>query len=170
MAFERYADAGSQSFHNVFGEKMNASGSLLYYPQDSGVDIFDVHTGRLMRKVVPPAVIPLNSGALALDETGTKMFLTTTTGIAIAQLDALPLSIGHVTPAVGPAGTPVVIRGSGFQNGATVTFGATQAVTTFVDASTLNAVTPTLAPGVVRITVKNPDGSNYFLDAAYTAQ
>lgn len=167
MAFERYADAGVPSLHNVFGEKLNDSGSLLYYPQDSGVDIFDVHTGRLARHIALPVLIPLNSGAMALDESGTKMFLTTTTGIAIAQLDSAPLSIGHVSPVDGPSGTTITIRGSGFQNGATVTVGPAQAATTFIDPSTLSAVVPTLAAGVVRISVKNPDGSQYSVDSAY---
>ena len=167
-AVEPYADAGAVSFHNVFGEKLNASGSLFFYPQDSGVDIFDVHTGRLVRHIVLPVSIPADNGALALDETGTRMFLTTTTGIAIAQLDPVPLSIGHINPVAGPSGTTIIIRGSGFQNGATVTCGAALAATTFIDASTLSAVVPTLAHGVVRISVKNPDGGQYALDAAYT--
>ncbi|HEY7406304.1 MAG TPA: IPT/TIG domain-containing protein [Candidatus Angelobacter sp.] len=169
-AAEPYADAGALSFHNVFGEKLNASGSLLFYPQDSGVTIFDVHTGRLARHIVLPVSIPLDSGGLALDETGTKIFLITTTGIAIAQLDSAPLSIGNINPVAGPSGTTIVIRGSGFQNGATITFGATQVIATFVDSSTLNATAPTLPPGVVQITVKNPDGSKYSLDGAYTVQ
>jgi hypothetical protein len=167
-AIEPYADAGASSVHNVFGEKLNASGSLLFYPQDSGVDIFDVHTGRLLWHIVLPVSIAANSGALALDETGTKMFLTTTTGIAIAQLNSAPLSIGHVSPVTGPPGTAITLRGSGFQNGATVMFGAAPAATTFIDASNLSAAVPTLAPGVIRITVKNPDGSQYSIDGAYT--
>jgi len=142
----------------------------LFYPQNSGVTIFDVHTGRLARHIILPVSIPLDSGALVLDETGTKMFLITTTGIATAQLDAAPLSIGHINPAAGPSGTTITIRGSGFQNGATVMFGAAQAATTLIDASTLTAVAPTLAPGAVRISVKNPDGSQYAVDAAYTVQ
>ena len=167
-AIEPYADSGALSQHNVFGEKFNASGSLLFYPQDSGVDIFDVHTGRLARHIVLPVSIPFDSGALALDESGTKMFFTTTTGIAIAQLDPAPFSIGNISPAAGPSGTTIVIRGSGFQNGATVTFGATQVAATFVNSNTLQAVVPTLAPGAIRVGVKNPDGSQYSVDDAYT--
>jgi hypothetical protein len=169
MAFEPYADSGAHSLHNVFGEKLNDAGSLLFVPQDTGVDIFDTHTGRLDLHIALPVTIPANSGAMALDETGTKIFLTSTTGIAIAQLDALPLTLGTVTPASGPSGTSVLLRGSGFQNGATVSFGTAQVPATFVDSNTLQAVSPTLTPGAIRITIKNPDGSQYSVDDAYTA-
>jgi hypothetical protein len=170
MAFEPYADVGVQSRHNVFGEKLNASGSLLFFPQDSGVAIFDTHTGRLVRRIALPVSIPLTSGSMALDETGTRIFLITDSGIAIAQLDALPLSIGHIDPAAGPSGTAIVVRGSGFQNGATVSFGVTEVAATFVDSNTLHAVVPTLAPGAIRISVKNPDGSQYSVDDAYAVK
>lgn len=169
-AIEPYADTGALSSHNVFGEKLNPAGSLLFYPQDSGVAIFDTHTGRLVRHIVLPVSIPQNSGAMALDESGTKMFLTTTTGIAIAQLDPAPLSIGTVNPAAGPSGTVIVLRGSGFQSGATVSFGTTQGSTTFVDSSTVQATVPTLPAGPVRISINNPDGSRYFVDDAFTLQ
>lgn len=170
MAFEPYADSGAQSNHNVAGEKLNSSGSLLFYPQDSGVDIFDVHTGRLVHRIVLPATIPHNSGAMALDETGTKMFLTATTGIVVAQLDPAPLSVATVIPSAGPAATPVVIRGSGFQNGAVVLFGTTQVSSTFVDASTLQATVPTLPSGPIRVSIRNPGGQQYSLDDAYKVQ
>lgn len=168
MAFEPYADSGSLSLHNVFGEKLNPSGSLLFYPQDSGVDIFDTHTGRLVRHLVLPDPIPANSGAMALDETGTKMFLISKTGITIAQLFQAPLSLATVNPAAGAQGTTVLLRGSGFQNGAVVTFGAIQVSATFVDSNTLQATVPILPTGPIRVSIKNPDGHQYSLDDAYT--
>ena len=168
MAFEPYADSGSQSLHNVFGEKLNPSGSLLFYPQDSGVDIFDTHTGRLVRHLLLPDPIPANSGGMALDETGTKMFLISKTGITIAQLFQAPLSLATVNPAAGAQGTTVVLRGSGYQNGATVTFGAIQVSAIFVDSNTLQAIMPTLLPGPIRVSIKNPDGHQYSLDDAFT--
>jgi DNA-binding beta-propeller fold protein YncE len=169
MAFERYADSGSQSLNNVIGEKLNASGSLLFFPQHSGVDIFDVHTGRLVRHVVlPDNPIPLDSGALVLDETGSKMFLISNSGITIAQLDEVPLSLATVRPPSGPVGTIVKLRGSGFQNGATVSIGAVQAATAFVDASTLTVTVPSLTSGPERVTVSNPNGETYTLDDAFT--
>ena len=170
IAIEPYADSGSQSAHNVFGEKLNPSGSLLFYPQDSGVDIFDTHTGRLVRHLVLPDPLPLDSGGLALDENGTKMFMITQTGITIAQLFQAPLSMATVNPAAGPQGTNVVLRGSGFQNGATVTFGSLQTSATFVDSNTLQAIVPPLPPGPVRVTINNPDGHRYSFDDSYIVQ
>jgi YVTN family beta-propeller protein len=167
MAYEFYADSGNQSFHNVFGEKLSPSGSLLFVPQDSGVDIFDVHTGRLAQHLVLPDPIPQNTNALALDETGTKLFLTSSTGVTIAQLHDLPLSLATLNPASGPPGTSVTLRGSGFQNGATVTFGTTQVSATFVDSNTIQTTVPSLPAGSVRITVTNPDGHSYSFDDAF---
>jgi DNA-binding beta-propeller fold protein YncE len=167
MAFEPYADSGSQSLHNVSGEKLNASGSLLFFPQDSGVDIFDVHTGRLVRHVVLPEPIPFDSNALVLDETGSKMFLISNSGITAAQLDEVPLGLATVNPSSGLSGTTVTLRGSGFRNGATVKFGTLETSTTVVDSNTLKAIVPALAAGSVRVTVTNPDGDDYPLDDAF---
>jgi len=170
MAFEPYADSGSQSLHNVIGEKLNPSGSLLFFPQDSGVDIFDVHSGRLMRHLVLPDPISLDTNGMVLDETGAKMFVISSTGITIAQLDQVPLSLATVSPAAGTPGTTVTLRGSGFENGASVAFGRMQVSATFVDSNTLQATVPTLPPGPVQVAIKNPTGGRYSLDDAYAVQ
>jgi hypothetical protein len=170
MAYEPYADAGNQSLNNVIGEKLNPSGSLLFVPQKTGVDIFDVHTGRLAQHVVLPEGIPLDMNAMALDETGTKMFLISNSGITITQLFQAPLSLASVNPATGSAGTQVTLRGSGFLNGATVLFGTSQAATAYVNAETLTATVPTISAGPVRITVTNPGGQTYSFDDAFTVQ
>jgi hypothetical protein len=170
MAFEPLADSGSQSFNNVIGEKLNPSGSLLFFPQKTGVDLFDVRTGRLVRHVVLSDPLPLDTNGMALDETGTKMFLISNTGVTVAQLYQVPLSLATLSPATGPSATTVTLRGSGFQSGATVSFGTVQASSTLVDSNTLQAVVPTLPPGPVRLAIKNPDGHQYSLDDAYTVK
>lgn len=170
MAIEPYADSGSQSAHNVFGEKLNPSGSLLFFPQDSGVDIFDTHTGRLVRHLVLPDPLPADSGGLALDETGTKMFMISQTGVTIAQLFQAPLSLATVNPGAGPQGTNVVLRGSGFQNGSSVKFGLLQVSATFLDSNTLQAIVPPLPLGPVRVTINNPDSHEYSFDNGYIVQ
>lgn len=170
MGYERYADAGNGSLHNVIGEKLNPSGSLLFVPQNTGVDLFDVHTGRLVQHVAISDGIPVAMNAMALDETGTKMFLITNSGITIAQLFQAPLSLGSVNPAAGSQGTQVTLRGSGFLSGATVLFGTSQASTIYVDAETLKATVPAMSSGPVRITVTNPSGQKYSLDDSFAVQ
>jgi hypothetical protein len=54
---------------------LSPAGALLFVPQVSRVDIFEVHTGRLVQHVVLPDPIPLDSNAMALDDTATRMFL-----------------------------------------------------------------------------------------------
>lgn len=170
MAYEPYADSGTQSLHNVIGEKLSPSGSLLFVPQDSGVDLFDVHTGRLVLHVTTPEAIPLDAGALALDETGTKMFLVSNSGITVVQLFQAPLSLASVNPAMASPGTQVTLRGSGFLAGTTLTFATSQVTPTYVDQNTMTAIVPSLAPGLVRITATNPNGSSYTYDAFLAIQ
>ncbi|HSP16390.1 MAG TPA: IPT/TIG domain-containing protein [Thermoanaerobaculia bacterium] len=67
-------------------------------------------------------------------------------------------SITSVTPSSALPGTTVTITGSGFQNGATVTFrGAASPTVTFVNATTLQALVPNLTPGAATVAVTNPD-------------
>ena len=152
------------------GEKLNPSGSLLFEPQVTGVDVFDVHTGRLAMHIALPEGIPLDMNAMALDETGTKMFLISNSGITIAELFQAPLSLASVSPPAASQGTLVTVRGSGFQNGARVAFGTSQASMTYVDQNTITATVPVLSTGPVRITVTNPNSQAYSLDAAFTVQ
>ncbi len=157
------------SFNNDFGTEVHPSGSLLFFPQVNGtVDIFDLHKQKLALRINLPEPLPVPLDSMALDETGTKMFLISATGITIAQLAQAPLSIGTLSPVAGPAGTLVTVRGSGFQAGATVTFNSSQVPGTFVDVNTLRASLPLLPAGPVRVTVTNPDGTQYSLDAAFT--
>jgi IPT/TIG domain len=155
----------------VAGEKMNASGSLLYQPLLHGVDVIDVNSGAWLRRIALTEQVQFVQNAMALDETGHRLFLITDAGLTVLQMDSPPLSIGYLTPAIGPAagGTPVTIRGSGFQPTATVTFGGIAATTTFVDASTLQVTTPPLPTGGVRVTISNSASSSYSLDAAFQA-
>lgn len=155
----------------VPGEKMNASGSLLYQPLLHGVDVIDVNSGAWLRRIALTEQVQFVQNAMALDETGNRLFLITDAGLTVLQMDSPPLSIGYLSPATGPAagGTTVTIRGSGFQPTATVTFGGIGATTTFVDASTLQVTTPRIPPGGVRVTISNSASSSYSLDAAFQA-
>jgi len=58
-------------------------------------------------------------------------------------------------------GTPVTIAGSGFQAGASVTFGGTPASSVVVvNATTITAVTPARPTGTVAVAVTNPDAQS----------
>jgi hypothetical protein len=113
-------------------------------------------------------VAGLNS--MCLDETGSKLFAISQSGITIAQLASVPLSIATVTPTSASSGATVTVRGSGFQTGIQVNLNAIQAQAIFVDENTLNVMVPAGLTGPVRISVSNPDGGQYSYDAAFTAQ
>ncbi len=52
---------------------------------------------------------------MALD-TGERIFLISSTGITVAQLARVPLSISSANPSLGTTGTLITIRGSGFES------------------------------------------------------
>jgi hypothetical protein len=170
-----YLDAGAESISPTAGEKINPSGSLLFVPQSSqpgpsSVDVYDVYHGRLLLRISLPDPIPGSLNCMALDETGSKIFLITNTGISVLQLSVVPLSVASVNPSTASAGAQVTIRGSGFVTGTTVSFGTTVASATIADGNTIQATVPSLPPGPVRITVKNPNGSQYSFDAGFSVQ
>ena len=167
-----YLDSGLNDGTRLPGEKLHSSGALLYYPEGNGFTIYDVRQGHLKRRVALPQQTALTFDAMAIDETGSRAFLLTTNGLTVVSIADLPLSIGNLQPAQGSAsgGTNVVVRGSGFQNGAQVLFNKTPVSPQFIDSSTLNVTSPAVSAGAVRITVVNPDGSQYALDDGFTAQ
>jgi DNA-binding beta-propeller fold protein YncE len=171
-----YLSTGVQNPNYVFGEKLHPAGGLLYAPLNNAlnpfllnnaVDVLDARRGRLVRRIVLPVQPALTLDAMAVDETGTRLFLITKSGLTLLTLPELPLSVGTILPSQGPAagGTAVLIRGSGFQSGATVVFASQAANTTFVDGNTLKVTVPGLPPGPVQVKVTNPDGTSYTVDA-----
>jgi len=173
----------AREFTDWAGEKMNASGSILYTPttpapgnaESTGVDITDTNSGAWLGQVLLSEQMNANTPAQSVmdyDETGNRLFLITNKGLTVVQLPSPPLSIGYLNPSSGSTSgsTLVTIRGSGFEPGATVSFGGAAATTTFIDSSTLNVVTPAGSAGGVRVSVQNPDGTSYSLDAGFIYQ
>ena len=84
-----------------------------------------------------------------------------------------PTVFSAVAPNVGPVsgGTAVLLTGSGFVDGATISFGgiASPAVT-FGDATKLTAITLPHEPGIVDLEVMNPDKSKTSLPGGYPYQ
>jgi hypothetical protein len=151
-------------------EKMNDSGSLLYVPFQNTVDILDVPHGILSRRVTLSEQIPQIVDALAIDITGQNIFAITNAGLTVIQLNAVPLSIGSVTPVVGSAGSTLTIRGSGFTSGMGVSFDGTTASSQFVDVDTFHVTVPSLVAGPAQIRLMNANGQTYTLDDVFAVQ
>lgn len=74
------------------------------------------------------------------------------------------------SPNVGPTagGTAVIVTGSGFKDGATVTVGGEPATQVqWIEQGTLHAVTPAHAAGRVDVVVQNPDGQSGMAQLAF---
>jgi outer membrane protein assembly factor BamB len=81
------------------------------------------------------------------------------------------LSLISISPTAGrtTGGTAVTIKGTGFQSGATVTFGGNAATkVTIVSTTSITASTPPHATGTVNVTVTNPNGQSATLLNAFT--
>jgi hypothetical protein len=151
-------------------EKFDPSGAWVYVPFSNYIDIFDANTGNLRLRLALPATLQSIWDAFAVDETGSEMFALTQNGLTVMQLAAAPLGIGSVTPATGSmaGGTQVTLRGCGFQSGVSIKMGTLAVAATMTDSETLKFTTPAAtSAGPVRITVTNPNGAQYFLDAAF---
>jgi hypothetical protein len=161
----------------VPGIKLNSTGSLYILPRQQGIDILDAQTGLVREQIITPEPLLTSQNVasivngLAVDESTNTLFAVSVSGLTVVQLVSLPVGIGSVMPNQGSAsgGAAVMLNGSGFEQGAEVWFGSEAAQTTFVDSRTLKVLTPPTPSGPARITVRNPDGSSYFLDAAYVA-
>ena len=177
----------------VPGVTLHPSGALIYQPfltgtpasagVKGGVDILDAHSGALRLRVFLPQqfltdVDGLHGDFLAIDENGQRLFAITSSdgtpqhaALTIVQFAAVPLGIGTITPntVAASGGATLIIRGSGFQNGTTLTISGKSASVTFKDANTLNVLTPSLNAGPQQIVITNPDGESVSLDAALIA-
>jgi len=105
-----------------------------------------------------------------LIQTDKPLYLITSAGLSIVQLGESPLSIGHVTPSAGPAGTTVTIHGSGFEPTTTPSANGSPTTVTFVDPDSLKIIMPGVASCPVQVTVSNQSGQAYSLDSAFVVQ
>jgi hypothetical protein len=169
--FDMAMPTGTPSFF------LHPSGALLYkagifqisgYVNGGLVEIDDLHQFQPAATISFPEPFqtsynPLTDHMLTIDPTGAYLFGVTKSGITMMVLNAVPLSIGNVQPAfVQPqGGQTITLRGSGFQSGATVSIGGTQATTNYVDGNTLSVQVPALPSGWLDVTVTLPSGANY---------
>jgi hypothetical protein len=151
-------------------EKVTDGGSLVFIPNTSFVDIFDLNHGALLHRISLGEQVQQVTDAMAIDPDGATVYLIANAGLTVVQLGTAPLAIGHLTPATGPAGANVVVHGSGFQQATSVSANGSATTATFVDQNTLDVTIPSLSAGPVQVIVTNPGGGTYSLDNAFRVQ
>lgn len=111
------------------------------------------------------------------DAGGYQVWVTNSAAAATSRVATLtllappPPVILSLIPNLGPTngGTPVTVLGSGFQNGAVVSFGGLLSTSVvFVATTNLTAIAPPLPPGAVDVAVTNADGQSGALTNAFT--
>ncbi len=155
----------------VDAEKLHSSGALAYMPTTAGVEIYDVHHGDRLLAIGSSSPMATGPDNLAVNHAGNRLYLFESAGIGVVDLPSAPLSIGSLTPAYGSAagGDSVVVRGSGFQAGTSVKIDGHPASVQFVDSTQLIVTTPAMTAANNIVSVANPDGTTYSLDAAFDA-
>jgi hypothetical protein len=147
--------------------QLHESGSLLY-TDSSSILVTDTHNGLQLLSIGLPTT-GINS-VPAIDTAGDEILANTTGGVLYFQLSVVPLAVGSVSPAQGPAGTSITVTGSGFVAGTTVAIGGQSATCTFTNGQSLTCTVPTLNSGAAPITLTNPDGQTYSLEYAFVVQ
>jgi hypothetical protein len=81
-----------------------------------------------------------------------------------------PAVTGPLSPSSGSVtgGTVVTITGTGFQSGATVTFGGSAATNVAVTSTSITATTPAHSSGAASVVITNPDGQSTTVANAFT--
>jgi IPT/TIG domain-containing protein/fibronectin type III domain protein len=101
-----------------------------------------------------------------------RLIAATGAGLYLLNLGAVAApTVSAVSPNTGVigGGTSVTISGTGFQPGATVTFGGVAATgVNVVNATTITAATPAHAAGAVNVAVTNGDGQSATLTNGYS--
>lgn len=75
----------------------------------------------------------------------------------LLEIPAPAPDVRGVTPVQGSPGKPVAIIGANFTDGTQAFVGGVAAATTFVSSTRLNILVPHLPPGIVDVSVKNPN-------------
>ena len=142
----------------------------LWYSFEGQVSISDTRNGRQLLTFAPPPGPTAYSGAFATDPTGQKILVCAGTTLNYYQLAVVPLAVGTVSPTAATPGTAVTIRGNGFVAGTTATIAGKSASCTLVDDQTLQCVVPNVNAGMAPMTLSNPDGQTYSIEAAVNVE
>lgn len=151
--------------------RLNDTGSLLYASNGSSdaVTISDTRNGRLLLLLnFPASTGPYRP--LAIDPIGQQILVATQSGLSYFKLSVVPLAVGTVSPAQGPVGTSIQLKGSGFVSGTTVQIGGRSASCIVTDNENISCGVPSLAAGPTSLTLANPDGQTYQFENAFVVQ
>lgn len=143
---------------------LTGSGALRFNAGDH-IKLFDTHNGRQLYSFEP---LSNTATALAVDPTGEKIVVVAGTSLSYYQLAVVPLAVATVTPAQAPPGASVTVHGNGFVTGTAAKIAGQSAPCTYVDSQTLQCLVPNLNIGLAPMTLSNPDGQTYSLEAAFS--
>jgi photosystem II stability/assembly factor-like uncharacterized protein len=118
---------------------------------------------------LPSTVGIEHPGVLALLTSGRTTYAGTL-GTGVLTFDRVPLSITSISPDAGApeGGSRITIKGTGFDEAATVTVGGLPTGdVTFVDSATLVVTTPSNLPCTAEVSAQNPDGEVAYLRDAF---
>jgi hypothetical protein len=144
--------------------RLNASGSLYYFPYPNYFEIIDVPHGILRMRFALTETIQDTGSPLAIDSGGRFVYLITDKGLTVVDLGAAPLSIGHLTPQTAGPETQVIVRGSGFDSGTIAKVGGLAATVNFTDENTLTLTIPAATSGPQDIVLTRSNGEVYTLE------
>ncbi|HKN73977.1 MAG TPA: IPT/TIG domain-containing protein [Candidatus Acidoferrum sp.] len=152
----------------LFEPQINDAGSLYFMAYSDFFDIIDFQHGQLRMRFSLAETLPNVVAPMALDSSGQRVFLITSTGLTVIDLGEAPLSIGSLSVSQAAPGTQITLRGSGFNSSTTATIGGQPASVTFVDSETLQVTVPVLSSGPADLVLTNLDGTVYTLNSAVT--
>jgi WD40 repeat protein len=139
----------------------------LGYSAGRQVQISDTRDGRRLLSTAP---LPARAAAFAVDPSGREILVCAGTSLNYYELAVVPLAVATVNPAAATPGTALTIRGNGFVAGTTATIAGTSSSCTQVDGQTLQCVVPNVTAGMAPITLSNPDGQTFSLEAAVNVE
>lgn len=138
--------------------------SVVFFGTDTATSQFVEHDS--LRATVPQ----LSSGPVNVLVRNPDLSTTDTASFNVVL--APTIAAGGVTPSQGPTisvnETQVSIAGSGFQNGALVSFGASVATVLAQGTTSITVTLPPGPPGTVDVAVVNPDGTRAVMSNAFT--
>ncbi|HEX8918328.1 MAG TPA: IPT/TIG domain-containing protein, partial [Chloroflexota bacterium] len=157
---------------------MNDSGSLMYLANavsntpegtksSAYVDVIDAHHSDVRSRIRLSENIQSVITPMAVDPSDARVFLITDKGLTVITVSGVPLSLASVTPGSVTVGTVISVRGSGFQPGMTAKVNGIPALVLVTDSQTAQVTVPSVSTGAAMLSVTNPDGQTYSLEAAF---